>query len=76
MPQPQDKAPTIQVLVNGEEREIAPGTTVLGLLEKLQMDARSVAVAVNSAVVPRGKLGARGLCEGDRVDIIEAVGGG
>ena len=76
MPQANDRVPTIRLTVNGEERAIAPGTTVLGLLEKLEMDARSVAVAVNSAVVPRGELAAHGLGEGDRVDIIEAVGGG
>jgi sulfur carrier protein len=64
------------ILVNGEKREMEPTATIQGLLEELGMESERVAVAVNASVVPRRELGMRRLAEGDRVDVIEAVGGG
>ncbi len=76
MPPGRNGIDRMRVLVNGEERYVRAETTLLVLLAELEMDARNVAVAVNSSVVPKSDLGARGLAEGDRVEIIEAVGGG
>jgi thiamine biosynthesis protein ThiS len=67
---------TLPILVNGESREIAPGLTVADLLGSLGLADRRVAVAVNRAVVPRSTHAARALASGDRVEILEAVGGG
>lgn len=66
----------MRILVNGSEREIGAGVSLLVVLETLEVDPRRVAVAVNAAVVPRGEWAARHLAEGDRLEIIEAVGGG
>lgn len=66
----------MRILVNGSEREIGAGVSLLVVLETLGVDPRRVAVAVNAAVVPRGEWAARHLAEGDRLEIIEAVGGG
>ena len=63
--------------VNGEEQEVATGTTVDALLDRLGLpDPAGVAVAVNLDVVPRTEREIRVLAEGDRVDIVTAVGGG
>jgi len=66
----------MQIFVNGEHRDIERGRSLLNLLADLQLDARRVAVAVNASVVPRGELASVCPAENDRIEIIEAVGGG
>jgi sulfur carrier protein len=49
---------------------------VSGLLALLGMAERRLAVARNRSVVPRSRYGSEPLAPGDRVEILEAVGGG
>jgi sulfur carrier protein len=67
---------TIEIFVNGELREVAPGVTVAGLVEELGLTRRKIAIAIGRDVIPRGSYSARALHAGDRVEILEAVGGG
>jgi sulfur carrier protein len=62
--------------LNGEPFEVEHELTVQALLERLDLRRRRVAVAVNSEVVPRSELGRARIREGDRVEVIQAVGGG
>ena len=64
------------VLVNGEPRNVPNGCTVLRLLALLEMSDRRVAVAVNRDVIPKSAYASSTLSIGDRVEILEAVGGG
>lgn len=66
----------LALLVNGEARTVPEGCTVASLLRGLGMDGRRIAVAVNQDVVPRSHFASRPLAPGDRVEILEAVGGG
>ena len=66
----------IAVCVNGETREVRAGTSVAELLRELGFGGRRVAVAVNRDVVPRAVHEERGVLAGDRIEILEAVGGG
>jgi sulfur carrier protein len=66
----------IQVMINGEPREIPPGTTVAALLTQLQMQPRLVAVERNRNLVPRAQHAACTLETGDRIEIVTLVGGG
>ena len=66
----------IAVCVNGEPREVRAGTSVAELLRELGFGGRRVAVAVNRDVVPRAVHEERGVLAGDRIEILEAVGGG
>ncbi len=66
----------MKVIVNGEEREVAAGTTAAILLELLGLAASRVAVERNREVIPRGRLGEVALVEGDRVEVVRFVGGG
>jgi len=72
--------PPLKLIVNGETMELAEVRTVGDLLRALRLDAGEgasrVAVAVNLEVVPRGDHAVHALSEGDRVEIIHAVGGG
>ena len=68
--------PGFTLEVNGEPREVEPDCSVARLLEVLGLDRRRVAVAVNREVVPRSGFPSRALGPEDRVEILEAVGGG
>jgi sulfur carrier protein len=75
MPQ---QRPTAQdlILVNGEEHPLAGRSSLQALLETLDLAGKRVAVAINREVVPRSMYADVALCAGDRVEILEAVGGG
>ena len=66
----------VALQVNGEPRTVPAGSTIAALLERLGIDRRRVAVAINRDVVPRSRFAAHPLAAGDRVEILEAVGGG
>jgi sulfur carrier protein len=66
----------IQLIVNGEERQVASGTTIAGLLTELKMQPRLVAVERNRDLVPRGQHAACTLEPGDQIEIVTLVGGG
>jgi len=66
----------LAISVNGEPRAIAAGATVASLVVALGLTGRKLAIAVNRDVVPRASYAARALHAGDRIEILEAVGGG
>jgi thiamine biosynthesis protein ThiS len=66
----------LEIQVNGELRALAAGSTIAALVEDLGLGDRRVAVAVNREVVPRSEFASRTLAAGDRVEILQAVGGG
>jgi sulfur carrier protein len=61
--------------VNGEPLRFE-GATLGELLLQLHAPPDGVAVAVNGEVVPRSERETRALRDGDRVEVIRAVGGG
>ncbi|MFQ5704157.1 MAG: sulfur carrier protein ThiS [Gemmatimonadales bacterium] len=66
----------INVVVNGEERSLDRGTSIIALLELLDLDPRTVVVEVNRTVVRTPTLAATELHEGDRIELVHFVGGG
>ena len=66
------------ILLNGEARELAPGTTVRALLDELDVPGggRGVAVAVDAEVVPRTEWQTHTLRDGARVEVLRAIQGG
>jgi thiamine biosynthesis protein ThiS len=66
----------MQILLNGETREIAPDATVEMLLATLDLGDKRFAVEINEELVPRSTFTEHGLEEGDRVEIVTAIGGG
>ncbi|CAL1691924.1 hypothetical protein MMB232_02079 [Brevundimonas subvibrioides] len=65
----------MRIQVNGDTREVA-ARTVLGLVEELGFDVRKVAVERNLAIVPRSLHAETALSEGDRIELVQFVGGG
>ncbi|CAL9400385.1 sulfur carrier protein ThiS [Streptomyces sp. NPDC006134] len=66
----------MNVLVNGEPREVAPGTALDALVRTLTQAPSGVAAALNETVVPRAQWPATALSDGDRVEVLTAVQGG
>ena len=66
----------IDLVINGETRTVAHGTTVAALLVELGLGDRRVAVERNREVVPRAQHASTVLAAGDRVELVTFVGGG
>jgi len=66
----------LEIVYNGQTRQIADGATVAALLGELELPARYVAVEVNQQVVPRGQHAEHQLRPGDRLEVVTLVGGG
>lgn len=66
----------MQILLNGASTSIPDQHTITALLADRGLGARRVAVEVNGAIVPRSAHPEHLLHEGDRVEIVHALGGG
>jgi sulfur carrier protein len=66
----------LSITVNGEPCRTPAGIRVSGLVAQLGLAGRRVAVAIGREVVPRSQHAERELRDRDRVEILEAVGGG
>ena len=66
----------MDVVINGERKQISPGATLLQLLEQLQLDPRAVVVEHNRKIVRRPALGDVTVAAGDAIELVHFVGGG
>jgi thiamine biosynthesis protein ThiS len=66
----------MNVILNGETRVLAEGRTLAECLDELQLVPGRLACEVNSAVVRRADYAHVKLAEGDRVEIVQMMGGG
>jgi sulfur carrier protein len=66
----------MQLYLNGEIRQFDHPLTVAGLLKILGLSERRIAVEVGRVIIPKSRHGGHLLQEGDRVEIIQAMGGG
>ncbi len=65
----------MQIQLNGELREVLPGT-VLELLEALAVDPKRVAVELNMEILPKADYADKLIATGDCIEIVHFVGGG
>ncbi|MFO7188840.1 MAG: sulfur carrier protein ThiS [Pseudomonadota bacterium] len=66
----------IQLSVNGEPKQVPAPISVAGLLDVLALTGKKVAVERNGEIVPRSRYADTPLADGDRLEIVVAVGGG
>jgi sulfur carrier protein len=66
----------IRVTVNGAPREFPAPLTFSQLLDGLALAGRRVAVERNGEIVPRSAHGEARVADGDRIEVVIAVGGG
>jgi sulfur carrier protein len=68
--------PRIVIQVNGESRETALGTTVVALLTQLGLNGGRVAIEYNLEILPKAKWEETQVAPGDKLEIVQFVGGG
>ena len=66
----------MNLFLNGDPREAPDGATLDQLLASLGLDGRGLAVDRNLAIVSRSLYPVTRLEEGDRLEIVQFVGGG
>jgi sulfur carrier protein len=66
----------IDLFINGESRQFPASLSVAGLVESLDLQGKRVAIERNGEIVPRSQYPETRLDDGDRLEIVVAVGGG
>ncbi|MEM9456830.1 MAG: sulfur carrier protein ThiS [Myxococcota bacterium] len=66
----------MQIVLNGEPRDVSDSTTVRALLCELHLDKSAIAVAVNRTFVPRSEHVTHRLAAGDEVELLAPMQGG
>lgn len=69
-------AQRMQIVLNGEQRDIPEGASISALLASLGVDKQRVAVELNEQVVPKARHAETTLKPADRVEVVTFVGGG
>lgn len=66
----------IAVIINGERRQFEQPLRVHELVDRLGLAGKRIAVERNGEIVPRSAFGAHSIADGDKLEIVVAVGGG
>jgi thiamine biosynthesis protein ThiS len=66
----------MRIQVNGQDHDLPGPTTLARLVERLGLDARKIAIERNLEIVPRSTYADTSLKEGDKLEIVNFVGGG
>ena len=66
----------MQIQLNGQASEVPGACSVQQLIEHLRYAGRRLAVEINGEIVPRSQFAQARLKEHDRVEIVQAIGGG
>ena len=67
---------TIRIRLNGKERELEPGHTVMTLLESLELKPGMVVVELNREILERERYPDVDVNDGDAIELVHFVGGG
>lgn len=66
----------MDIILNGQRHEIPDQTTASELLQSLGLGERRLALEINCEIVPRSQFEQHRIHTGDRVEIVQAIGGG
>jgi len=66
----------MNITLNGEAFECNNDTTIQSLVEQQKLVGKRIAIEVNLEVIPRSQYNTCQLQEGDKVEIVHAIGGG
>lgn len=66
----------IAITINGERRQFNAPLTCAELIARLELTGKRVALERNGEIVPRSRYAEQALAEGDRLEVVVAVGGG
>jgi thiamine biosynthesis protein ThiS len=66
----------MEIILNGEKNEVPDICTVGQLIDSLDLRGKRFAIEVNLEIIPRSRYATQRLKAGDRVEIVNAIGGG
>jgi len=66
----------MDITINGEKKSLDGPLTVAGLLGVLALETRKIAIERNLEIVPKSKYNETALSDGDKIEIVQFVGGG
>ncbi len=66
----------ISILLNGQHTQISDSTTIMQLLHELNLAEKRLAVEINQEIIPRSEFETHHLAAQDKVEIVQAIGGG
>jgi sulfur carrier protein len=66
----------INVSINGTTRQLPDSTGVAALIEEMGLTGKRIALERNGEIVPRSLFAVQQLADGDKLEVVEAVGGG
>ena len=66
----------MQIVLNGQNREVPEGQTVLALLESMGLEPSRVAVEMDGLILKKPEWAGRALEPGARLEVVHFVGGG
>ena len=66
----------MKIFVNGQGQDLPDGFNATGLVEQMGLSGQRLAMEVNQEIVPRSTFDEYVFQDGDRVEIVHAVGGG
>jgi len=67
---------SIQVRLNGKDREVAPDLTVTALLQSLELNPQLIVVELNRKILERDTYANTPVSAGDQIELVHFVGGG
>lgn len=66
----------MNITLNGQTRALKGPQTIADLISELGYENKRIAIERNGDIVPRSQHAATALADGDRLEIVVAVGGG
>ena len=66
----------MHIQVNGRDTEVPGGLSARELVERLELMGKRIAMEVNGEILPRSGYAEHRLNDGDRIEIVHAIGGG
>ena len=66
----------VKIIVNGEEITLPENSNIQDLIAQLGFTNKRIAIEINEAIIPKSKHQSHPLKNHDRVEVINAVGGG
>jgi sulfur carrier protein len=66
----------VNIVLNGEPRNVPAACTAAQLLNELGLAGKRLALEVNAEIVPRSRFDQHVFRDGDKVEVVHAIGGG
>ena len=66
----------MEIFLNGKAYQLENKATISYLLKELELENKRLAVEINLDIIPRSQFEHHLLSAGDKVEIVQAIGGG